>query len=186
MRIKTIFLWLILSFGQLYAQSFDMNIFKKDGEQINVATENIAKIIFKTDQAAALFVSAKDGSATEAALTDISMISFSEQTTHAGSAQPFGQQLAETFILRQNYPNPFNPATTIEYEIPSPGWVDIRIYNLNGQLVKTLRSKYSQSGTHEVTWSGEDDSQRRVSGGVYFFEMRYNNIVQTKKLLFIP
>ena len=186
MRIKTIFLWLILSFGQLYAQSFDMNIFKKDGEQINVATENIAKIIFKTDQAAALFVSAKDGSATEAALTDISMISFGDQTTHAGSAQPFGQQLAETFILRQNYPNPFNPATTIEYEIPSPGWVDIRIYNLNGQIVKTLRSGYSQSGTHTLTWNGEDDDQRRASGGVYFFEMRYNNIVQTKKLLFVP
>jgi hypothetical protein len=163
-----------------------MNIFKKDGEQINVAIENVGKVTFKTDQATALLISAKDSSETGAALTDISRIAFGDQTTHAGSAEFVTQYLNRTFVLRQNYPNPFNPATTIEYEIPIPGWVDIRIYNLNGQLVKTLKSGYSQSGVHTVIWSGEDDNQHRVSGGVYFFEMRYNNFVQTKKLLYMP
>ena len=71
------------------------------------------------------------------------------------------------FSLKQNYPNPFNPTTTIEFTLPSPSSVTLRVFNILGQQVSTLidNVRYS-SGDHGVSFSGAD-----LGSGVYFYEL---------------
>jgi len=70
------------------------------------------------------------------------------------------------FDMAQNYPNPFNPVTTINYDLQEPGSVDLTVYNVKGQLVRTLVSGYQTTGRHTVTWKAEG-----VSSGVYFYRI---------------
>ncbi|MCH8127517.1 T9SS type A sorting domain-containing protein, partial [candidate division KSB1 bacterium] len=61
------------------------------------------------------------------------------------------------FVLEQNYPNPFNPTTEISFGIPEAGEVKLAIYNLSGQLVRTLVSGQLPAGNYKVTWKATDD-----------------------------
>ncbi|MCK4689130.1 MAG: T9SS type A sorting domain-containing protein, partial [Candidatus Marinimicrobia bacterium] len=70
------------------------------------------------------------------------------------------------FSLYQSYPNPFNLVTTISYQLPKSGFVNLSIYNTKGQLVKTLVNKQIQSGYHSIKWDGSSN----VSG-VYFYRI---------------
>ncbi len=93
--------------------------------------------------------------------------------------------LPEAFTLRQNYPNPFNPETTISFDVPvaltAP--VTLRIFNIHGQLVKTLVDGMMPPGTHTVVWSGKDAADEPVSSGFYFYHMTSGNFVAVRKML---
>jgi hypothetical protein len=73
--------------------------------------------------------------------------------------------------LRQNYPNPCNPRTTISYSLAKAGRVEITLYNVQGQRVKTLVSGKQDAGIHNVEWHGVDSNGHAVSSGVYFCRM---------------
>ena len=86
-------------------------------------------------------------------------------------------------ILHQNYPNPFNPSTTISYNLPKTGSVRLDIYNIKGQLVRTLVNDHKTAGSHSVIWDGKDDNGRAASTGVYFYRMVTPDKVLTNKML---
>jgi len=69
------------------------------------------------------------------------------------------------------YPNPFNPSTNIKYGVPSSGEVDLSIYNLKGQVVRTLVKESKSSGTYGAIWNGEDNHGDRVSSGIYIIKL---------------
>ena len=79
--------------------------------------------------------------------------------------------------MEQNYPNPFNPSTTISYSIPKDGRVRIIVYNLLGQVVKTLVNEYKEAGINTVKFHSEG-----LSSGTYFYTLELDGLVQTKKL----
>ena len=85
--------------------------------------------------------------------------------------------------LHQNYPNPFNPETTINYQLPENSNVELAVYNLKGQKVKTLVNETLESGNHTVIWNGKDDNSKSVSSGIYFYKMKTGNHVETKKMI---
>jgi len=85
--------------------------------------------------------------------------------------------------LKQNYPNPFNPTTTINYQLPENGKVELTIYNLKGQKVKILVNETLESGNHTVIWNGTDDNNKQVSSGIYFYKMKTDNHEETKKMI---
>ena len=85
--------------------------------------------------------------------------------------------------LRGNYPNPFNPTTTIAYSVKESGPVQIDIYNLSGQKVRTLVNSNMSAGNHTVVWNGKDSSSRSVGSGVYFFKMQAGKYTSTKKMI---
>lgn len=87
--------------------------------------------------------------------------------------------------LFQNYPNPFNPLTSIKYDLAENSRVRMEIYNVKGQLVKTLLNQDMLAGTHSVIWDGNDDKGRAVSSGVYFYRMTMPNKVLTNKMLLL-
>ena len=86
--------------------------------------------------------------------------------------------------LHQNTPNPFNPNTVIDYEVPENAYVRIQVYNLTGQLVRTLMSQNVPMGKNRVAWDGKDDSGRAVGTGVYIyrFEIPSLSYVNHKKM----
>jgi ligand-binding sensor domain-containing protein len=75
--------------------------------------------------------------------------------------------LPSSFTITGNYPNPFNPATTIEFSLPIGGLVNLTIYNIMGQEIRTLITESMPAGTHSVRWDGRDNSGMAVSSGIY-------------------
>jgi endoglucanase len=90
-----------------------------------------------------------------------------------------------TFKLLQNYPNPFNPTTTITCQVAKDNQVELTIYNLLGQKVRTLINEKKTTGTYSIIWDGTDDAGFKLSSGVYFCRMKVMNFVQVRKLTLI-
>ena len=86
-------------------------------------------------------------------------------------------------MLNQNFPNPFNPTTTIKFNVPRTGNTKINVYNVRGQLVKTLVDGNFTAGNHEVTWHGDDNNSRSVASGVYFYKMETNGVTETRRMV---
>ncbi len=83
-----------------------------------------------------------------------------------------------------NYPNPFNPETTISFNMPQAGKANVQIYNLRGQLVKTLLNDQVSVGIKNVVWNGTDAQNRPVASGLYFYRIKTDkNTIQRKMLL---
>ena len=76
--------------------------------------------------------------------------------------------------ISNNYPNPFNPVTTIKFSIPEKSTVDLCIYNIKGQKVKTLINETLKSGNHNVKWHGVNNNDKQVSTGIYFYKFKVN------------
>jgi hypothetical protein len=101
-----------------------------------------------------------------------------DQSTGAGSVA--------INALEQNYPNPFNPQTTIAFSIKDRARVKIDVYNVAGQLVKTLLDETRGAGSYtDVRWDGTNGANQPVSSGVYFYKLVSNNFSQTKKMVLL-
>jgi len=87
------------------------------------------------------------------------------------------------FALSQNYPNPFNPKTQISFALPVASKVTLKIYNITGQLVKTLVDAEIPAGHHTVTWSGTNSSGSEVGTGIYFYRLQTENFTSVKKMV---
>ena len=73
--------------------------------------------------------------------------------------------------LSQNYPNPFNLSTTISFYLRENSNIELEIFNIKGQRVKTLKKNSVQSGNHSIIWNGDDNSGKVVSSGIYFYQL---------------
>ncbi|OGU84858.1 MAG: hypothetical protein A2W11_12170 [Ignavibacteria bacterium RBG_16_35_7] len=145
----------LLFYGFTWSQNYYMNVKTKTGTQ-SFLIQDIQKLTFSDLQ---LVVDVKDYN------------NF--------------KQVLNTFTLIQNYPNPFNPSTTIEYLIPEAGNVEVSIYDISGQLVKELSNNIQNSGTHRVIWDSKNNYGQNVASGNYFYQVKFNQTVLTKKLMYI-
>ncbi|MFC2076703.1 T9SS type A sorting domain-containing protein, partial [candidate division KSB1 bacterium] len=93
--------------------------------------------------------------------------------------------LPRQYALSQNYPNPFNPETTIQFALPDEGFVSLRIYNINGQLVRTLKEERAQAGYYRVRWDGRDSSGREMGSGIYFYRIEAGEFIQTRRMVLL-
>ena len=87
--------------------------------------------------------------------------------------------------LLPNFPNPFNARTHIHFQMKSKAWVQLEIFNLNGQRIRTLLHAEKPAGTYSVMWDGTDDCGRSVSSGIYFCQMKTLNYCKQQKLLLV-
>jgi hypothetical protein len=100
--------------------------------------------------------------------------------------EPTGVTPVLVTSLDQNYPNPFNPTTTIKYTLADRGQVSLRVYNVAGQLVRTLvNDVQTPDAVRPVTWNGLNDSGQPVASGVYFYKLVTNDFSLTKKLVLL-
>ena len=95
-------------------------------------------------------------------------------------------EMPQEFALYQNYPNPFNPTTTIRFAMPWASPVSLVIYNMLGQEVKTLiDDSIVTPGEHTVLWNGLDNQGRLASTGLYIYQLRAQDFVQSKKMMVV-
>jgi predicted outer membrane repeat protein len=87
--------------------------------------------------------------------------------------------------LHANYPNPFNPVTTLSYDLPVASNVCLEIYNITGQLVTTLADGWQEAGRHQVTWNSTDENGQPVASGIYFYQLKTADFVQSKKMILL-
>ena len=91
----------------------------------------------------------------------------------------------ERFSLNQNYPNPFNPVTTVSYILAEPEFVNLSVYDVNGNFIKNLISAKRGSGENIVNWNGKNDANENVAGGVYFYRIETKSYSSTKKMILL-
>jgi len=96
-----------------------------------------------------------------------------------------GTPVVNRTSLSQNYPNPFNPTTTISYSLAQPGNVELAVYNIKGQKVKTLVCEKKEAGQHQVIWDGTNNSHSTVSSGIYFYRLASGKKILNKKMLLL-
>lgn len=100
----------------------------------------------------------------------------------------------KTYGLSQNYPNPFNPTTTIPFHLQGQGSrlegqsqtnATLKIYNIRGELVRTLLDEPKEKGKYETIWDGKDEHGNQVASGIYFYQLRIKDFCDTKKMILV-
>ena len=99
--------------------------------------------------------------------------------------QTKGVLIPNTFSLKQNYPNPFNPNTKIQYELPSETIVNAVIYNLKGEVIKSLVNNVQAAGYKEIIWKGENNAGVIVPAGIYILSLQTKYNYRTKKMILL-
>ncbi len=91
------------------------------------------------------------------------------------------------YVLYQNFPNPFNPTTSIRYFVgaDAPAKVSLRIYNVAGQLVRTLVDEEESVGEHRVIWDGKNGEGKDVASGVYFYRLNVSDYSESKRMVLL-
>ena len=89
------------------------------------------------------------------------------------------------FALHENYPNPFNPSTQIRFDLPEMSNVNLTIYNMLGQKVKTYTIQTAPAGYHSLTWNATNDLGVPVSAGVYLYQLQTDGFIKTKKMVLL-
>lgn len=85
-------------------------------------------------------------------------------------------------LTAENYPNPFNPETTIEFTLQKSQNVQLRIFNVQGQIIKTLVNNNLSAGSHFIKWDGHNDSGELVPSGIYFYQLKTGTGTLTRRM----
>jgi hypothetical protein len=88
-----------------------------------------------------------------------------------------GSSNLDNFLLEQNYPNPFNPSTVISYRLPVTSEVTLKVYNVLGKEITTLVNEELSVGAHKVEFNANG-----LPSGIYFYQLKTNNLIETKKM----
>jgi hypothetical protein len=113
------------------------------------------------------------------------MIIVLEYTGLATSVDDYAE-IPDRYVLDQNYPNPFNPTTSIEFELPAATTVSVRVYNVMGQLVRTLvDAEMKEAGRHGVVWDGRNAAGYRVASGTYVYTLDYGDSRKARSMVLL-
>ena len=93
--------------------------------------------------------------------------------------------IPEEFYLYQNYPNPFNSVTTIKYKINRESYVQLKIFNILGEEVRTLIKENESPGVYQVSWNGMSDTDKPLESGVYICQLVVNDRIDRRKLILL-
>jgi hypothetical protein len=94
-------------------------------------------------------------------------------------------ELPTQHVLDQNYPNPFNPETKISFTLKEAGEVMLAIYNVRGEIVRTLITGKLNAGAHMQVWDGRDNKGMTVPSGMYIYTLRINNFEEKRTMMFL-
>ena len=124
-------------------------------------------------------VKATDGIDESAEVSDSFYIIFNDYLDIVNETIP------ESFTVFSAYPNPFNPFTIISYLIPADGFVDVTIFDMMGREIKNLVSSRQSNGYKSIRWDATDNQNQAVTAGVYLYKIKYENFVNTRKMILL-
>jgi hypothetical protein len=93
--------------------------------------------------------------------------------------------LPNSFALHQNYPNPFNPETVISYQLAVGSHIELKVYSITGQLIRTLVHYKQDAGYYNIKWDGKDDNDRTVPSGIYLYTLQAGSNMATRKMVLL-
>ncbi|MBM2813595.1 MAG: Por secretion system C-terminal sorting protein [Ignavibacteria bacterium] len=131
-------------------------------------------------QSDTLVIKLNDGKIDKIAIAQLKKISFENITGIEDQTLP-----AKNLAVAGNSPNPFADQTDIEFEIANSGIVEIMIYDNIGNRIHTLKCENCPAGKNSLPWNCTDMRNNRVQNGVYFYEVRFGNDVQSRKMIVI-
>jgi hypothetical protein len=99
---------------------------------------------------------------------------------NAGGA--LARSVPEAFCISQNYPNPFNPVTQFSIDLTAETHVSFVVYNVAGQVVRTLVDGVLPVGSHTITWDGTNQAGEALSSGVYFYRVLAGDEIVNRKM----
>jgi hypothetical protein len=105
------------------------------------------------------------------------------ELTVVGNNDPISQPVISHLI--GSYPNPFSQDTSIRYEMVKDAKVTLAVYNVKGQIVRTLENGLKAAGAHEITWDGKDKYGNKLASGVYIYRFTTGNVKQTQKAILL-
>jgi hypothetical protein len=116
---------------------------------------------------------------------DEMMISFGLYFTEEQLNNDINDKLPDKILLHSNFPNPFNPVTSLRYDLPEDGLVNIAIYDMMGRLVKTLVNSSQTAGYKSIRWNATNDRNESVSAGLYLYTIQAGKFRQTRKMVLL-
>ena len=131
-------------------------------------------------QSDTLLIKLKNGNVEKIAVSNLKKIQFENVTSAVEDAAS-----NNSLQVKGNYPNPFEENTNIEFEIEAAGEVLITIYDSKGNQIQTLECNDCQAGKNSLQWNGIDKAGNKASSGVYYYEVRYGNATQSRKMIVI-
>ena len=96
-----------------------------------------------------------------------------------------GSEIPKSYKIHQNHPNPFNPVTTLRYDLPEDGLVNITIYDMMGRVVKNLFNNHQPAGYKSIQWNATNNAGQPVSAGLYLYTIQASEFMQTKKMILL-
>jgi len=95
-------------------------------------------------------------------------------------------ELITKFALYDNFPNPFNPQTFLRYDVPQSAHVELKIFNIRGQLIRTLVDEIKPAGSYQATWDGRNDEGISQASGIYFYRLKAGDrFLKTKRMVML-
>lgn len=117
-------------------------------------------------------------------VTMIGSISATIQSTGVSDHRT-DHQAPAAYQLGEAYPNPFNGRTVIQFSLLQAGRVQVEVYNLMGQKIRTLISETREAGNHLVSWDGKNDFNQQLGSGVYLYKITVNDFQASKRILYL-
>jgi hypothetical protein len=103
----------------------------------------------------------------------------------SGPIEVYVKPVPVSYAAHESYPNPFNPMCTIRYEIPKPGCVSLRVYDIVGKPVRVLVDGWREIGVYSEVWNGKADDGSALPSGVYFYSIKAGDFVATRKMVLL-
>ena len=145
----------------------------------NILSEMVDGPIFSVPHEIHWSVKAADGIDESAEVSDSFYIIFNDYLDIVNETIP------ESFTVFSAYPNPFNPFTIISYLIPTDGFVDVTIFDMMGREIKNLVSSRQSNGYKSIRWDATNNQNQAVTAGVYLYKIKYENFVNTRKMILL-
>jgi hypothetical protein len=94
--------------------------------------------------------------------------------------------LVKAVHLFQNQPNPFSPETSIAFDLPKAGPVELVIYGVNGRRIRGLVKDTREAGRHTASWDGRDDAGEKAGSGIYFYQLTAAGVAESRRMILLP
>ena len=168
--------------GATFIQDPDYRLRFDDYDEFEVISLNDPKVILLPDGRYRMYVASmiRTGQGND----DIKW-SIVSATTSPSVVVETKPKMPSIFYLFQNHPNPFNPVTSLRYDLPEDGIVNITIYDMLGRIVKTLVNGSQTAGYKSIKWNATNDRNEPVSAGIYLYTIQAGEFRQTKKMVLL-
>lgn len=172
-------LFLCLISSTAVSRASDLILHLQDGSLQTVPLSNIGSLSFDAT-GTELQIILTNSTVHSLLLSEIGKLTFD----FSDFLEPEELAMIQTFTLLRAYPNPFNSSTNINFDLPSSGNVDVIIYNIQGQKVRTLFSDFLPSGHNKLNWDGRTDGGNAVASGLYLCKVAFEHEILTTRLVY--